>query len=150
MTRGFLIFAQNNSDVDYCKIATFCARRIKKYINLPITLVTDSKEWLLASQPDAVDLFDQIITSYTDTTQQRRFSDGSLYSKQLIWKNLSRVEAYDLSPYDETIILDSDYIVSSDYLAHQFDYENDLALFRNSYDLAQWRNTESFKFIRET
>jgi hypothetical protein len=95
MTRGFLIFAQNNSDVDYCKIATFCARRLKKYIDLPITLITDSKEWLLASQPDAVDLFDQIIPAYTDTTQQRRYSDGSLYSKQLVWKNLSRVEAYE-------------------------------------------------------
>ena len=148
-TKGFLIFAQNNSDVDYCKIATFCARRLKKYIDLPITLITDSKEWLLNSQPDAVDLFDQIVTAYTDTTQQRRYSDGSLYSKQLIWKNLSRVEAYDLSPYDETIILDSDYIVSSDYLAHQFAQENDLALFRHSHDLAQWRNTESFEFIND-
>ena len=149
MTRGFLIFAQNNPDVDYCKMAVFCARRLKKYIDLPITIVTDSKEWLLQSQPDADDLFDQIVTAYTDTTQQRRYSDGSLYSKQIVWKNLSRVEAYDLSPYDETIILDSDYIVSSDYLAHQFAQENDLALFRHSHDLAQWRNTESFEFIND-
>ena len=79
MTRGFLIFAQNNTDVDYCKMAVFCARRLKKYIDLPITIITDSKEWLLQSQPDAVDLFDQDLRLQLEAflTNRCRLSDPS-------------------------------------------------------------------------
>lgn len=149
MTKGFLIFAQNNSDVDYCKIASYCARRLKKFIDLPVSIVTDSKDWLLQSQPDAEKLFDKIITSFTDVKQKRRFFDGSMYSKQLQWKNLSRVEAYDLTPYDQTIIIDSDYLVASDNLSKFFDQESDVSLFRNSYDLAQWRDTSSFNYLND-
>ena len=32
----------NNEQVDYVKQAIFCAKRVKKYTNLDVTLVTDS------------------------------------------------------------------------------------------------------------
>jgi hypothetical protein len=81
MTRGVLIFAQNNSEIDYAKISLFAANRVKQYLNVPVSLVTDSKDWLLASQPTANEVFDNIIPIWTDTTQTKQFYDGTLSAK---------------------------------------------------------------------
>ena len=62
MTRGVLIFAQNNSEIDYAKISLYAAQRVEHYLNVPVSLVTDSKDWLLQSQPMAKTVFDRIIT----------------------------------------------------------------------------------------
>lgn len=150
MTKGFLIFAQNNPDIDYCKLAVYCAKRIKLYMDLPVSIVTDSPVWLKESQPDADVVFDKIITFYSTMTQTKKFHDGSMFSKKLEWKNLSRVDAYELTPYDQTIVLDSDYIVSTNFLSKLFDSDSDIMLFRKSYDLAQWRDTTSFEFINKS
>ncbi len=150
MTKGFLIFAQNNPDIDYCKLAVYCAKRIKLYMDIPVSIVTDSPDWLRESQPDADKIFDKIITFYSNTTQTKKFHDGSMFYKKLEWKNLSRVDAYELSPYDQTIVLDSDYIVSSNFLEKLFQSNNDIMLFRKSYDLAQWRDTSSFEYISKS
>lgn len=147
MSKGFLIFAQNNSDMDYCKIAAFCARRLRQFSDLPISIVTDSADWLKTSQPDAEELFDKIISHYSNNEQYRRYYDGSMHSKKLSWKNFSRVEAYELTPYKQTIVIDSDYIVASNKLDSFFDQEADIAMFKDSFDLAQWRDTKPFKFI---
>jgi len=150
MTKGFLIFAQNNPDIDYCKLAVFCAKRLKSYMDVPVSIVTDSAEWLLSSQPEAGTLFDKIITCFSNTTQSKKFHDGSMFYKKLQWKNLSRVEAYDLSPYDKTIVIDSDYIVASNFLEKLFSSSHNVMLYRKSYDLAQWRDTSSFDYINQS
>jgi hypothetical protein len=36
MTRGVVLFAHNNDDIDYVEMAKFSASRIKKYLDLPI------------------------------------------------------------------------------------------------------------------
>ena len=42
MSQGFLLFAHNNGEVDYLKLAQICAKRIRKYYdNVLIALVTD-------------------------------------------------------------------------------------------------------------
>ena len=113
MTRGVLIFAQNNSEIDYAKISLYAAQRVEQFLNVPVSLVTDSKDWLLQSQPTAKFVFDRIITINSDTSQTKKFYDGTLSGKTLTWKNLSRSDCYELTPYDETLVIDSDYINSS-------------------------------------
>ena len=149
MTRGVLIFAQNNSEIDYAKIALFAAKRVKQYLNVPVSLVTDSQDWLLKSQPDAVKVFDKIITIWTNTEQTKQFYDGTLSSKTLVWKNLSRSDCYELTPYDETLVIDSDYIISSDNLSSIWNNRHDFLIYSNSFDLAQWRDDSSFKYLNQ-
>jgi len=43
MSKGVLLFAHNNSTVDYVKQADFCAAQIKKHLNLPVCLITSDK-----------------------------------------------------------------------------------------------------------
>ena len=112
MKNGVLIFAQNNSSVDYIKLAIFAAKQAKKYLDLPVSVVTDSPTWLLESQPDHP--FDKIIEVHDPSLRQKKvFFDGSLFSKTLEWKNFARNQAYTLSPYDTTLVIDSDYIINS-------------------------------------
>lgn len=149
MTQGVLIFAQNNSDIDYAKIALFAAKRAKQYLNVPVSLVTDSVDWLYASQPDAKEVFDRVIPIWNDTAQTRKFFDGSLSSRKLVWKNLSRYNAYDLTPYDETLVIDCDYIISSDNLSNIWNNTHDFLIYRGGFDLAQWRDTSSFEYLNQ-
>lgn len=149
MSRGALIFAQNNSEIDYTKLAVFAALRIERYLNIPVSIVTDSKEWLLKSQPLARELFDRIIPLNVDTIQTKKFFDGTLTSKTLTWKNLSRVDCYELSPYDETLVIDSDYVVSSKNLSKIWKSKYDFLIYKDSFDLAQWRDIRSFNYINQ-
>lgn len=149
MTRGVLIFAQNNSDIDYAKISLFAAEQVKRHLNVPVSLITDSKDWLLQSQPTAVDVFDQFITTWTETQQTKRFYDGTLASKTLTWKNLNRSDCYDLTPYDETLVIDSDYIINSTNLSKIWNNRHDFLIYQDSFDLAQWRDDRSFRYLNQ-
>ncbi len=149
MTQGVLLFAQNNSDIDYNKLAVFAATRVEQYLNLPVSIVTDSKDWLLKSQPTARALFDKIISIDTETTQTKRFHDGTLASKILTWKNLSRADCFELSPYDETLVIDTDYIISSNNLSKIWNNKFDFLIYKDSFDLAQWRDDRSFRYINQ-
>jgi hypothetical protein len=143
MSQGIVIFAQNNADVDYIKLATFSANQAKQYLDLPVSLITDSRGWLEKSQPNHP--FDQIIdVEYTSASQRKSFFDGSLTSKNLEWRNFARNLAYDLTPYDTTLVIDSDYIINSDNLKLAFARDIDFQIYSKSMDLASWRNTEEF------
>ena len=148
MTQGIVIFAQNNSSVDYIKLATFAAKQAQRYLKVPVSLITDSPGWLESSQPDHP--FDQVIPLYDSSrVQKKAFNDGSLYTQSLEWKNFSRNQAYNLSPYDTTLVIDSDYIINSDVLKIAFDRDVDFQIYSKSMDLAGWRNADEFTRIND-
>jgi len=143
MTKGCLIFAQNNSEVDYVKQALFAAKRVKQYLNVPVSIVTDSPDYL--AEIDTDNTFDQVIDIWkvvdyrNSQTQNRSFHDGTLKKKLLKWNNFSRTSAYELSPYDETLVIDSDFIICSDNLKAIWDNSSDFAIYKDSYDISRWR-----------
>ena len=148
MSIGAILFAQNNSTVDYIKLAVFSARRIVRHLDIPVSLITDNQQWLLDHYADHP--FDKIIEIPAETTsQQKYFNDGSLASQKLEWKNKSRSSVYDLTPYDRTLVLDSDYIISSNILKNALDNEHDFQIYNKSFDLAGWRKVEEFKRINQ-
>jgi hypothetical protein len=144
MTHGAVIFAQNNGAIDYIKLATFSAKKIQEHLNIPVTLVTDNP--LLVNESD---VFDKIITISNNSSQVKKFNDGALSSKHLEWKNFSRSQVYDLTPYDKTLVIDSDYIINSSVLKSAFDIDSDFQIYQNSFDLAGWRNTSSFERLNQ-
>jgi hypothetical protein len=148
MTTGALIFAQNTVGVDYVKLALFSAKQIKKHLNIPVSLATDSQAWL-EFYPEHVDVFDQIIPIIGNTTQQKRFYDGTLAYKSAEWKNLTRNQAYDITPYDRTLVVDSDYIINSTTLVKALNNDYSFQIFRKSFDLAGWRDVSPFRRINQ-
>ncbi|MAV94130.1 MAG: hypothetical protein CMA31_00410 [Euryarchaeota archaeon] len=149
--KGVLIFARNNAQIDYVKQAHFLAKRIKQYLDLPTTIVTDSVEYLKDTYKDYKTVFDQVIEVPLSTAPSRkRYYDGTNIFKQLEFKNDLRTSAYDLTPYDETLMLDSDYIVSNDLFKNCFTQDHDFLIFKEAHDLSGFRDNSQFVHISDT
>jgi hypothetical protein len=143
MTTGAVIFAQNSANLDYTKMAVFSASRIQQYLNIPVSIITDSAIWLEQSYPNHN--FDQVIpVDSSSNNQYKKINDGTLSSKNIEWKNLTRDRVYDLTPYDRTLVIDSDYIINSSVLKSALDNQYDFQIYKRSMDLAAWRPTEEF------
>ena len=148
MTNGAVIFAQNSANIDYVKMAVFSAKKLKEHLDIPVSIITDSVEWLKKGYPDHV--FDQIIPiGYSENNQYKKINDGALSSKTIEWKNFTRDRVYDLTPYDKTLVIDSDYIINSSVLTPAFDNHYDFQIYRKSMDLAQWRPTAEFTRVSQ-
>lgn len=145
MSNGALIFAHNNTGIDYTKLAVFAARRLKHYLDVPVSIVTDNKQWLIDHYADHP--FDRVIEIPHEGATERFFCDGSLASKKYEWKNLTRSLVYDLTPYDKTLVIDSDYVVNSSVLKLAFDRSELFQIYSRSLDLAGWRDTTYFHRI---
>ena len=150
-SKGALIFARNNAQVDYIKQAHYLAKRITKYLNIPTTIVTDSIEYMKETYTDYNTVFDQVIeVPFARGLSEKRYFDGSGVYKQLEFKNDLRTQAYELSPYDETILLDSDYIIANDVLKNCFTQEHNFLIYKDAKDLTGFRDNTEFLKISET
>lgn len=110
--KGVLLFAFNNGTTDYYEMAVRTAKRVHKYLDLPVSVVTDANTDLSKYE----NVFDAIITNQSDTTNTKN---------NRVWINKGRHKAYDLTPYDETLVLDTDYLVNSDKLLKPFSIYDD-------------------------
>lgn len=112
MTRGVILFAFNSPKYNYYEMAKHTAKRVSHFLNLPVTLVTDDE-----SMPkDEYELWDKVVKIKPD---KDNFRDWGM------WINKGRYQAYELSPYNETLLLDVDYVVNSDKLLKIFDFYDD-------------------------
>jgi hypothetical protein len=151
MNKGVLVFARNNSQVDYVKQAYFLAKRVQKYLELPVSLVTDNFDYVKTHYEDYESVFDKVITTeYTTEFTLKRYNDGSLSGKQLEFKNDTRPLAYELTPYDETLLLDSDMVIADSVFNECFNQTNDLLIYKSAYDLANFRDYSEFDYISDT
>jgi len=119
-SKGIVIFAFNTDQVDYVKIADQTSRLIRRYMNLPVTIITD-----IAAQPKFE--YDHIIRVESAGGNTR-----TLHGKTMEWRNFGRYTAYELSPYNRTILLDTDYMVLDDSLLKLFDSDLDYQLMHTS------------------
>lgn len=113
MTTGALIFAINNGTIDYEAMAHWSAKNIQRHLGIPTHIVTDRDIGIQAED-------------------SRWFSD---FGTNLSWHNKSRVDAYRLSPWDRTLLLDADYVVASDQLRQILSIDQDIAAHRWAYDI---------------
>lgn len=111
MTQGILLFAHDNEQIQYSLLAAWQARRIHKWLDKPVSLVTDSNSLATLTHYNLNTVFDHIILSDAETTQQKIYTDTAL-----TFKNVNRTHAYNLTPYDETLVMDTDIVIQSDRL----------------------------------
>ena len=110
--KGVLLFAKNNPDFNYIKQAKVSATLAKHYLNVPVALVTPKDEC-----DEDISLFDHVIDwkdKVEEINTRPMYIDGKF--KKVSWHNLDRLTAYDVSPFDETILIDSDYLIQNDVL----------------------------------
>lgn len=147
MSNGVLCFAHNNGKIDYLKQAVFLAKRVKQHLDLPTSVVTSTPNDL--TDEDKI-VFDNVIKVEDQNSNLKRYYNGTLHHHQLIFKNASRSESYDLTPYENTIVLDTDYIICNDSFTHCFSQQKDFLIYEDAIDLCEWRKLPEFDYIKDT
>jgi hypothetical protein len=146
MSKGVLLFAQNNNSVDYIKQAVYCAKKIKKHLGVSVALATDNPKYLADTYPYYSRYIDYVIElEWYACDQKRTFKDGTMSTKDLEWRNHNRSTAYDITPFDETIVMDTDFVIGNDILLNAFESDQDFLIYRHISDLNQDRPDE-FRF----
>ncbi len=139
MTRGVLMVAHNNAEIDYFKIACANALMVKKNLNVPVTLISDSGtvNWgkTALGEEFVSNCFEKIIEVDRDYlfNNIRNFSDTSYSTKPLQFYNCNHWAAYELSPYDETLFIDCDYLIMSSALNNCWDSNYDVMINHDIY-----------------
>lgn len=110
--KGVLLFAFNAGSVNYYEMAVATAKRVNHFLKLPVSIVTNKESVSTVTDYS----FDHVIIADAQV-------ENSKENKP--WYNKGRYRAYDLTPYDETILLDTDYLVNSDKLLKVFDFYED-------------------------
>ena len=137
MKRGVVIFAYNSGDIDYQSLAAWSADRIKRHLDLPTTLITDSV-------PGDTAVFEDVVLTTAESGGTRYFED---IGTNVTWFNGNRMDVYNLSPYDETLVLDADYVVSSDQLNLLFEMPQDFLAPVTAYDVTDTRTFEDLNWF---
>lgn len=120
-SKGVVLFAFNTEAVDYVAIADKTSKLIAHNLRLPVTLITDKN-----SKPEFA--YNSIVR--IDNTGSNHRLD--LDKKLVTWRNFGRYLAYELSPYDETILIDTDYLVLDNSLNWLFSTDFDYKLMHHN------------------
>jgi hypothetical protein len=119
MQRGVVLFAHNSQAVDYFAQAQITAARVHEFLDLPVTVITDQSS--VANREHA---FDNVIYCEPDASNRRKGTN---------WLNKGRYQVGELSPYDDTLVLDTDYLINSSRLLEVFGLPGDFACHGDTY-----------------
>lgn len=125
MTRGIVIFGINNTRIEYVRLAMMAAAFAKKNMpGIPICLITDEdsvSQFRTGDKSFTQELTDKftdivVIDSSKELPNVRTYRDTRYYHFKEHFKNSSRSSVYHLSPYDETLLIDCDYLICNNSL----------------------------------
>ncbi len=150
MSKGIVILANNTPEVNYASVACLCSDFIRHNLSKfdEIAIITDTETY--ESNQQLIDQkFDRvIIDDYKPFVNIRMFKDTSTTSFKSEWNNHGRSSVYELSPYDETLVIDCDYFVMSNILDQVWGSQNDFMINATFVDLAG-RQEERITYIDE-
>lgn len=124
MSNGCIIFAIDNDEFQYTKLADIAAGLVRKHLNLPTTIITNTK-------PD-LKYADYILIEADQYTSRKIFNKTDYVD--IKWFNHTRPNVYELSPYDNTLLIDADYLVFDDSLKKLFETSEDFLCYRDVFD----------------
>jgi hypothetical protein len=131
------MFAHNNTEIDYFRLAVVNALLVQKNLGIKnITVVTDPFSLAQGEKTLGKRLIKKAINNIIviekdkkfKALNQRLYKDTSHTAKYLPFYNVNRCDAYELSPYDETLLIDVDYLILSDTLNHCWGHNNELMM----------------------
>ena len=130
MSNGALIFAFDNENTSYLDLAAWSAERVKRHLKIPVAVVTN--------QPQNADsVFDYVIESDSGDANAKPFED---YGNSASWHNSRRTDAYELTPFEKTLVLDADYVVNNDFLSYYFCLDTDFVCYKDAFSVNQADN----------
>ena len=122
MNKGILLYCFDTPTCKYHKILERCVRLIQKNLNLEITVVTNYETFKSIGNLGMINY--KLIDNETNNKRGKEF-----------WYNLDRHTAYDMSPYDKTILMDIDYFCFTNNLLNLLDIDEDFLIHDKIHDL---------------
>lgn len=113
-SKGILAFASNTQNTDYQLIASHTLALASRVLDLPVHCVTNHRHSNWHNTRVDIDL-----------------------KKTVPWNNFNRYQAWELSPFDQTLVIDVDYLVLTTRLLSLFDSSQDLLLCHRNTMLCQ-------------
>lgn len=125
--KGVLLFAYDNETIKYTQLAIVCALLVRKHLpGTGIALVTNNP----VEGP-----FDDIIHVDPGNSGKRTFRNPGGEVEELTWHNKTRPLAYDLSPFEKTLLIDVDYLMFNDSLKGIFETDESIVCHKEAYDI---------------
>jgi hypothetical protein len=131
---GVLLYCFNTESYRYDKIAAKTIPLLRRNLGLEITVVTNDETRVHLPEQEGVNYI--VIENQTGN-----------YINQKSWHNLDRHRAYELSPYEKTILLDIDYFCYSDYLLTLANTDQDFMVHDKVHDVT---GHNSYEFARNS
>ena len=134
---GICLFCYNNEQLDYSKFAMLASTYAKKHLDLPVTLITDdgTKDWMEQnhSQDEIDACFDLMVIDNSGVASKRnmrKHMDSPWTEFNAPFFNSNKHSVFYHTPYERTLLLDTDYILGNDFYKYIFDTDEPLALHR--------------------
>jgi hypothetical protein len=131
MTRGILIVAHDTDHVEYSTLSAIAASLANSNLKLPVSLITDTQSLENLKNNSYTELFDNIILTEKPSTGNIRSIGGKVTDTFLNW---NRSDIYEMTPYDHTLIIDSDLLIFTDRFNQFWDVDQDIILCENMLD----------------
>ena len=139
MKKGILVYAHNNRTVDYALLSIISGGLAKKNLSVPVSLVTDPTtiDWMKQSLifDLANTVFEKVIIVDRPQTNNQRFMRDGVNGQLIPFTNTNRSSAWDVTPYDRTLLIDSDFFVLSDNLNNYWDVDSDVLIGESMNDI---------------
>ena len=116
MNNGVVIIANNSSEIDYIKMSMVSASLAKKNLKAPVSLITDEislNSKTSADEKNLRQIFDHIIIYENDRSKNYRTLNNKGKTNKVPFLNYNRNKIFDLTPYDRTLLIDSDFLIFS-------------------------------------
>lgn len=139
MKKGVVLIAHNNRTIDYARMSIISGGLAKKYLKVPVSLITDEStiQWMKDSDiyNDAETIFENIIlTERPEINNRRKLHDGDLV-EYVPFLNSTRDRVFELSPYDRTLLIDTDFLIFSDRLSNYWEVDEDILIAESMNDI---------------
>lgn len=129
--------ADNGRYLRYVDAAEQTARGVRRFLKCPVTLLT--------TQPTSGDFDDVVVIPHRN--KSHRVMVTSKDTIQYSWDNDHRIDAYEYSPYERTLLIDADFFVMSDRLRPWLDadpFDHPFIIMQQAFDVTDrnvYRNT---------
>jgi len=157
VTKGIVFFAYNTEQINYINLAVIAARYVRRHMpDLPVCLITSHGDWewfkknFKGTDKQLAGAFDEVILSEPGHQKnQRSHYDSPWYQFVSEFRNGNKHRVFDLSPYDQTLLLDIDYIVQNDQLEYVFDSDSSVTLFHRAENLIREQPAPAQQYLND-
>lgn len=133
---GFDSVTDQQQQLHYTKLAEISANLVKKHLKLPCAIISDK----------TVAGFEESIVVDKPRSTKRHVLIGN-NQHEYAWYNDYRRSAFDLTPFDETVILDVDFFVQSSQLFDLFDTDYPFMIIKDVYDPFGLDSFKNYKLL---